>query len=84
MSTPSSDRFVRPRGASDAPSPSGRKAGVAATSTGGLDVERRTGSIGAVLHGLDLSVQLAGRDVELTGSRRAMSVIDDTPESVTR
>src|SRR5262245_46124140 len=93
-------------------------------SDGGLDVERLTGSIGAVVHGLDLSVPLAGRDVEhrdliaelqvvfahdqhldedrhktlasqfgalsihpvgeLTGSSRAMSVIDDTPESVTR
>jgi alpha-ketoglutarate-dependent taurine dioxygenase len=94
------------------------------SSDGGLDVERLTGLIGAVLHGLDLSVPLAGRDVEhrdliaehqvvfahdqhldedrhktlasqfgalsihpvgeLTGSSRAMSVIDDTPESVTR
>jgi taurine dioxygenase len=34
-------------------------------STGGLEVERLTGSIGAVLHGLDLSVPLPRRDVEL-------------------
>src|SRR5262249_29176525 len=94
------------------------------SSDGGLDVERLTGSIGAVVHGLDLSVPLAGRVVEhryliakhqvvsahnqrleedgdktsagqfgalsihpvgeLTGSSRAMSVIEDTPESVTR
>ena len=88
---------------------------------GGLDVERLTGSIGAVLHGVDLSVPLAGRDVEhlrelvaehqvvfardqhldeeqhrtlasqfgalsihpvgrLTGSGRAISVIDDTAD----
>jgi hypothetical protein len=53
MSTPSSDVSVRPRGASNAPSPSGRKAGVVTTSTGGRDVERLTGSIGAVVHGLD-------------------------------
>ena len=86
-----------------------------------LDVERLTGSIGAVLHGLDLSVPLAGPDVEhlrelvaehqvvfardqhldeeqhrtlasqfgalsihpvgqLTGSGRAISVIDDTAD----
>src|SRR4051794_21147525 len=32
--------------------------------TCGLEVERLTGSIGAVLHGLDLSVPLADRDVE--------------------
>jgi taurine dioxygenase len=121
MSTPSSDVSIRPRGASNAPSPSGRKAGVVATSTGGLDVERLTGSIGAVFHGLDLSVPLVGRDVEhlrelvaehqvvfardqhldeeqhrtlasqfgalsihpvgqLTGTGRAISVIDDTAD----
>lgn len=106
MSRPSSDVSVRPRGAS---------------STGGLDVERLTGSIGAVLHGLDLSVPLFGPDVghirelvaehqvvfardqhldeeqhrtlasqfgalsihpvgQLTGSGRAISVIDDVGE----
>src|SRR5262245_30636438 len=52
-------------GMSNAPSPLGRKGGVAATSTGGLDVERLTGSIGAVVHGLDLSVPLAGHDLNL-------------------
>lgn len=86
-----------------------------------LDVERLTGSIGAIVHGLDLTVPLAGRDAELvreavtehqvvfvrdqaldheqlrtlatqfgalsihpvskiTGSGRAISVIDDTAE----
>ena len=35
-----------------------------ATSVGGLGVERLTGSIGAVLHGLDLTVPLAAGDVE--------------------
>jgi taurine dioxygenase len=105
MSTPSSDVSVCPRGASN----------------GGLEVERLTASIGAVLHGLDLSVRLPGRDVDLvrrlvaeyqvvfvrdqhldeeqhrtlasqfgalsihpvgqlTGSRRAISVIDDTAD----
>src|SRR5262249_1279787 len=102
-------------------SPLGRKGGFAATSTGALDVERLTGSIGAVVHGLDLSVPLAGHDLkhlrelvaehqvvfardqhldeeqhrslanqfgplsihpvgQLTGSGRAISVIDDTAD----
>jgi taurine dioxygenase len=105
MSTSSSAVSARPRGAS----------------SGGLEVERLTGSIGAVLHGLDLSVPLPGRDVDLlrglvaehqvvfarhqhldeeqhrnlasqfgalsihpvgqlTGSGRAISVIDDTAD----
>jgi alpha-ketoglutarate-dependent taurine dioxygenase len=105
MSTPSSDVAVRPRGPSN----------------GGLEVERLTGSIGAVLHGLDLSVPLPDRYVDLlrrsvaehqvvfargqhldeeqhrnlasqfgalsihpvgqlTGSGRAISVIDDTAD----
>jgi taurine dioxygenase len=64
MSAPSSDVSVRPLGASTAPSTAGRTAGVVATSTGGLGVERLTGSIGAVVHGLDVSVPLADRDVE--------------------
>lgn len=92
-----------------------------ARTTGGLDVERLTTSIGAVLHGLDLSVPLVDRDVDhlrelvaehqvvfargqhldeeqhrrlasrfgelsihpvgrLTGSGRAISVIDDTTD----
>jgi taurine dioxygenase len=121
MSTPPSDLPAHPRGASNAPSPSGRKASVVATASGELDVERLTGSIGAVVHGLDLSVPLAGRDVEdlralvaehqvvfardqhldeeqhrtlasqfgalsihpvgqLTGTGRAISVIDDTAD----
>jgi taurine dioxygenase len=92
-----------------------------APSTGGLGVERLTGAIGAVIHGLDLAAPLADRDVahvrelvaehhvlfvrgqhldegqhrtlasrfgalsthpvsQLTGSGRALSVIDDTAE----
>src|SRR4051812_17123431 len=39
-------------------------AGLVARSTGDLDVEPLTGSIGAVVRGLDLSVALADRDVE--------------------
>jgi len=35
------------------------------TSIGGLEAERLTGSIGAVLHGVDLSVPLPRRDVDL-------------------
>ena len=35
-----------------------------ATSTGGLDVERLTGSIGAIVHGVDLSDALAERDID--------------------
>jgi taurine dioxygenase len=121
MSTSSSDVSVRPRGSSDASSPAGRKTGVVASATDGLDVERLTGSIGAVLHGVDFSVPLPGRDVErlrelvaehqvvfardqhldeeqhrtfasqfgalsihpvgrLTGSGRAITVIDDTAD----
>jgi taurine dioxygenase len=34
------------------------------TSTGDLDVERLTGSLGAVVHGVDLSVPLARRDLD--------------------
>jgi taurine dioxygenase len=94
---------------------------VSATSTNSLVVERLTRSIGAVIHGLDLSAALAARDVEqlralviehqvvfvreqhlderqhrrlanqfgdlsihpvgrLTGTARAISVIDDTAD----
>jgi taurine dioxygenase len=93
----------------------------AVTSTGGVDVERLTASIGAVLHGVDLSAPLVAPDVEhlrelvtehqvvfardqhldedqhrtlasqfgalsihpvgqLTGTGRAISVIDDTAD----
>jgi taurine dioxygenase len=120
MPRPSADVSDR-EGPPDARPPTRRTSGVVTTSTGGLGVERLTGSMGAVLHGLDLSVPLAGRDVEhlrglvaehqvvfvrgqyldveqhrtlassfgalsihpvgrLTGSGRAISVIDDSPE----
>jgi taurine dioxygenase len=120
MSTPASDVSIRPRGASNALWSSARNRDVD-TSTGGLEAERLTGSIGAVLHGVDLAVPLPRHDVErlrglvaehqvvfardqhlneeqhrelasqfgalsihpvgqLTGSGRAISVIDDTAE----
>jgi alpha-ketoglutarate-dependent taurine dioxygenase len=64
MPTPTPDVSDRPGGASHVPSRSGWRAGIVATSTGGLDVERLIRSIGAVVRGLDLSVPLAGSDVE--------------------
>ncbi len=63
MSMPSSDVAARPRAEPLAPAPQGPEA-AGAPSTGDPGVERLTGSIGAVVHGLDLSAPLAGRDVE--------------------
>jgi taurine dioxygenase len=121
MSTQSSDLAARVRGTLDATPVSRPKVTAFAASTGGLGVERLTGSIGAVLHGLDLSIPLARRDAEhvralvaehqvvfargqhldeeqlgrlaeqfgalsvhpvgrLTGSGRAISVIEDTAD----
>ena len=120
MSTPSSDVSIRPRADSSTLWSSVRNGDLQA-STGGFEVERLTGSIGAVLHGVDLSVPLPHRDVDLlrrlvaqhqvvfardqhldeeqhrdlasqfgalsihpvaqlTGSGRAISVIDDTAD----
>src|SRR4051812_10225046 len=62
--TPRSAVPVRPRGAPAALAPTRPGAGVVATTTGDPGVERLTGSIGAVVHGLDLSGRLADRDVE--------------------
>jgi taurine dioxygenase len=64
MSTPAPDVSIRPRGASNALWSPARNRDVE-TSTGGLEAERLTGSIGAVLHGVDLAVPLPRRDVEL-------------------
>lgn len=64
MSTQSSDVARHARGASNPPTPTRSAAGVVAALIGDLGVERLTGSIGAVVHGLDLSVPLASRDVE--------------------
>jgi taurine dioxygenase len=120
MSTLSSDASVRPRGASNALRSSAPNRDIDA-SADGLEAERLTGSIGAVLHGVDLSVPLPRRDVDvlrrlvaehqvvfardqhldeeqhrdlasqfgalsihpvaqLTGSGRAISLIDDTAD----
>jgi taurine dioxygenase len=118
--TPASDISIRPRAASNVLWSSIRNGDVDA-STGGLEAERLTGSIGTVLHGVELSVPLPRRDVDLlrwlvaehqvvfardqhldeeqhrdlasqfgalsihpvdqlTGSGRAISVIDDTAD----
>ncbi len=66
MSTPLSAGSRRPRGESNPRYLSAGSRDVDA-STGGLEIERLTGSIGAVVHGVDLSVPLPSPDVDLLG-----------------